>query len=115
MRYTMEKLQARRAERRRTHEACARSMKSALLEKGPPVFQKFGIRKVVLFGSVQRGRSTPSSDIDILVMPLNGERYWDFKHEIEEALDLPVDVHTPSDDPVFVEKLMQRGETIYES
>jgi predicted nucleotidyltransferase len=33
-----------------------------------PVFQKFGIRKAILFGSFAKGRQTRKSDIDLILI-----------------------------------------------
>ena len=63
---------------------------------------------------IERGRSGEMSDIDILVMPLNNSLYWEFRHDLEDAIDLPIDLYTDLDDPIFVEKIIARGETIYE-
>lgn len=38
-------------------------LKSLLL----PVFQSYGIKKAVLFGSYSKGLATPRSDVDLLV------------------------------------------------
>lgn len=85
-----------------------------LLQRGTKVFQKYGVRKAIVFGSVASGFSRETSDIDILVMPLENSRYWDFRHELEEAVELPIDLYTDSDDPDFVEKIKSRGEILYE-
>jgi predicted nucleotidyltransferase len=85
-----------------------------LLERGIAVFKKFGIRKVIVFGSVAEGVCGEMSDIDILVMPLKNSQYWDFRYELEEAVDLRIDLYTDLDDPVLVEKITSRGETLYE-
>ena len=85
-----------------------------LSEKARPVFKKFRISKVVLFGSAAENRSRPDSDIDLFVHPLQGDNYWDFIRELEETLELPVDVYTDTDDEVFVKKILERGEVIYE-
>ncbi len=69
----------------------------------------------MLFGSVAEGKSSARSDIDLMVMLLKGEHYWDFKHALEEALGYPVDLHTQDDDPVFVEKILSHGEVVYEA
>ena len=96
-------------ERRRRAE----EMKSSLIRRGHPVFKKFKIGKVILFGSVLDGRSTTSSDLDVLVMPLKKDDYWIFKHEIEEAVGHPVDLYTQDDDPLFVSKIIARGVVVY--
>ena len=85
-----------------------------LREKARPVFKKFRISKVVLFGSAAENRSRPDSDIDLFVHPLLGDNYWDFKRELEDTVGLPVDVYTDTDDEVFVKKILERGEVIYE-
>lgn len=88
-------------------------VKRYLLDKGGPVFKSYGVSTVILFGSVLQGRSRPQSDIDILALSVSAADYWDFKHDLEEALDLPVDLYTQADDPVFVKKIRERGETVY--
>ena len=67
-----------------------------------------------MFGSVADGVCSEMSDIDILVMPLKNTQYWDFRYELEEAVDLPIDLYTDLDDPIMVEKIISRGETLYE-
>ena len=89
-------------------------MKASLTVKGEPVFQKFGIAKVILFGSVADERSRPTSDLDVLVMHLLKEDYWTFRHEIEEAVGHPVDLYTLDDDPALVKKIIERGVVVYE-
>ncbi len=68
---------------------------------------------MVLFGSAAENRSRTDSDIDLFVRPLKGDNYWDFIRELEDALDLPVDVYTDTDDEIFVKKILERGEVIY--
>jgi predicted nucleotidyltransferase len=87
----------------------------AALSRAKPLFERFGVRKAVLFGSVATGRSRAGSDIDLLVLPLAAAQYWDFKRELEEILDFPVDLHSQDDDPGFVEKVLRRGEVVYEA
>ena len=92
----------------------SQNYKDALLNKGRPVFEKFGIKKVILFGSVFEGKCRKGSDIDILVIPLPSENFWTFRHELEEAVDIPIDIYNENDDPIFVKKIIERGEVIYE-
>lgn len=94
-------------ERQREAEA-----RRARLTEAGPVFERFGIRKVVLFGSMAGGRSAVGSDIDL---PLAGAENWDFKRALEEALTYPVDLYTQDDDPIFVNKILTRGQVVYES
>ena len=41
-------------------------------------------------------------------------QYWDFRYELEEAVGLPIYLYTDLDDPIMVEKIISRGETLYE-
>ena len=109
-----EKLKKRRAVKRKRRKIRSELVKSLLLERGIDVFKKFDIRKVIVFGSVADGICGEMSDIDILVMPLKNKQYWDFRYELEEAVDLPIDLYTDSDDPILVKKIISRGETLYE-
>ena len=109
-----EKLKKRRAVKRERRKIRSELSKSLLLERGIAVFKKFDIRKVIVFGSVADGVCGEMSDIDILVIPLKNKQYWDFRYELEEAVDLPIDLYTDSDDPILVKKIISRGETLYE-
>jgi predicted nucleotidyltransferase len=109
-----EKFINRRAVERQKRKNRSERIKSLVLERGRTVFKKYGICKVVVFGSVANGVYGEKSDIDILVMPLKNSQFWDFRFELEEAVDLPIDLYTDLDDPIFVEKIISRGETIYD-
>ncbi len=109
-----EKLIKRRAVERERRKIRSERVKFLLLERGLAIFKKFDIRKVIVFGSVANGVCSGMSDIDILVMPLKNSQYWDFRFELEEAVDMPIDLYTDLDDPIFIEKIISRGETIYE-
>ncbi|MFO7972059.1 MAG: nucleotidyltransferase domain-containing protein [Desulfobacterales bacterium] len=111
---TFTKLKKRWALEHEFRKIRSKEVKRLLLEKGMPVFEKFGIRKVILFGSVADNKYDEMSDLDIMVMPLSGDKYWDFHHEIEETLDMPVDLYTKYDHPVIVNKILSRGEIVYE-
>ena len=89
--------------------------RSALLEKGAAVFEKYSIKKVLLFGSVLEERCSNNSDIDILLIPLNNDDYWKIRFDLEEAIGFPIDIYSHSDDPQFIKKIMERGEVIYET
>lgn len=89
--------------------------RSALLNKGTTIFEKYSIKKAFLFGSVLEKKCTLSSDIDILLISLNDDDYWKIRFDLEEALGFPVDIYSHSDDPQFIKKIMERGEVIYET
>jgi predicted nucleotidyltransferase len=89
--------------------------KALVCSRAPAVFHRFGIRQAILFGSLQDGRSSARSDVDLLVMPLPPERYWAFRHALEQALERSVDIYTQDDDPRLLERVLKRGELIYEA
>lgn len=108
-----ERLRARRERERAARAQKAASLRARLLERGRPVIERYGVRRVVLFGSVRAGQSTDRSDIDLLVLPLRADCYWSFRHDLEEAVEARVDVYTQDDDPAFVDRMMERGETVF--
>ena len=109
-----DKLKLRWKKEREGRHTRAVRLRKHLLERGTPVFKRYHVRKVVLFGSVQNGRCSADADIDILVSPLSNSNYWEFKHDLEAVLGTPVDLYTNLDEPVFVQKIQSRGEVIYE-
>ena len=90
-------------------------MKSVLIEKGIPVLRKYGAHKVVLFGSVVSGNCTERSDMDVLALSIPNDLYWQCQHDLQEAVECFVDLYTQADDAAFVERLLSRGEVIYEA
>ena len=64
------------------------------------MFKKYSTCKVIVFGSVAEGANTENSDIDILVVSLKNNQYWDLRYELEEAVDLPIDLYTDTDAPI---------------
>jgi predicted nucleotidyltransferase len=60
--------------------------------------QRFGVRRVGLFGSAARGDDAPGSDVDILVEfdDITFERYMDLKFFFEDHLGCRVDL-VPAD------------------
>ena len=96
---------------RKTHSEMIRRR---ICEKGKGLFVRYGIERVVLFGSIEKGQGDAESDVDLYVEPLSPDRYWQFRHELEEAIGVPLDLHTTGDDPVFIRKIIERGRLIYE-
>jgi predicted nucleotidyltransferase len=89
--------------------------RALLLSRAPQLLEPFGVTRAVLFGSLAQARGTARSDVDLFVTPLPAGRYWELKHTLEQAFELPVELYTQDDDPDFVGKVIQRGETIYEA
>ena len=90
-------------------------LRRLLLERGVPVLRSYGVRQAWLFGSVADGKATPSSDIDILATPVTAEAFWSLRRELEDVLGCPLDLYTERDDAIFVRKVKERGEIVYEA
>lgn len=109
-----EKLKQRWTQEQEERKRRSSKIEDLLILRGRPVFEKYAIQKVVVFGSVADDRSRCDSDIDILVSPLKNREYWAFRHELEEAVDMPIDLYTDTDDSIFVKKVLSRGKVLYE-
>lgn len=58
-----------------------------------PIFEQFGVRKAVLFGSYAKGLATPRSDVDLFVdSGLRGLAFFGLLDGVASALDAPVDL-----------------------
>ena len=84
-----------------------------------PVFQRYGIKKAVLFGSYGKGTATDSSDVDIMVESgLRGLKFVRLIEDIRESLnDKDVDLldvsHIEKNSRVE-EEIQKTGVSIYE-
>ena len=60
-----------------------------------PIAQKYGLKRMYLFGSYAKGTATPESDIDLLIekgMPLSLLKMSGLRQDAIEALGLDVDI-----------------------
>lgn len=68
-----------------------------LKEHGAELRQRFGVRRLSVFGSVARGEISKGSDVDLLV-DFEGtpdfDRYMDLKFHLEDLLGRKVDLAT---------------------
>ena len=94
--------------------ARSKEARDRLIRDGQSIFKEFNIKKAILFGSVLENRMSGSSDVDILVTPLTADQFFSFQCRLENKLNLTVDLHTLDEDSKFVEKMIKRGEVIYE-
>lgn len=51
-------------------------------------------------------------DLVVLGIGIGPADYWNLRHELEQALGRPLDLHTQDDDPTLVTKAIARGECI---
>lgn len=64
-----------------------------IIEKLMPILQKYHIKKAILFGSYAKGKTTPGSDIDLLVdSGLKGLKFVGLIEDIRRATEKEVDV-----------------------
>lgn len=110
---SFEKLKQRWSNEKWEQEARAAEFKRQLQEKGTPIFKKYNLQTVYIFGSVAAGRIRQDSDVDLYVSSLPADKYWNFRHELEETVQLPIDLYTDSDDYTFIRKIVERGEKVY--
>ena len=61
-----------------------------------PVAQKYGVKKLALFGSCSRGEQKSTSDIDFLIDKgkIQGLEFFGFINDLEDDLGVHVDVLT---------------------
>ena len=83
-----------------------------------PVFDAYGVRSAVLFGSVAKGTATEKSDVDLLVdSRLQGLHFVGLMEAVSAALLLPVDLldvtHIEAGSPIDRE-IRSTGVKIYE-
>lgn len=66
-----------------------------LAEHKPVLAERFGVRRLALFGSLARGTARPDSDVDLLVSfdgPATSKRYFGLQFYLEDMLHRPVDL-----------------------
>ena len=61
-----------------------------------PIAQKYGVKKLALFGSYARGEQKDTSDIDFLIEKgkIQGWEFFGFVNNLEDDLGIHVDVLT---------------------
>lgn len=70
-----------------------------LAEHKPVLAERFGVRRLALFGSMARGTGHADSDVDVLVTfdgPATSQRYFGVQFYLEDMLHRPVDLVTES-------------------
>jgi predicted nucleotidyltransferase len=91
-----------------------RSEALAILRREKPrLIQRYGIKRIGLFGSVARDEARPDSDVDVIleVAVTDVGEYFRLVEEIESAFPVPVDVVRLRPDlrPFFLQRLERDG------
>ncbi|HNN14619.1 MAG TPA: nucleotidyltransferase family protein [Anaerolineales bacterium] len=85
-----------------------------LKQKNSELITKFGVKSLLLFGSVARNEATSASDVDLLVefdRPVGYFGLFALQDYLEKLLGCPVDLGTPDSlKPYIKERIM--GELI---
>ena len=86
-----------------------------------PACREFGVRRLDTFGSVARGMSTPSSDVDLLVEFADpdhapAKRFFGLLHQLEATLGCEVDLLTINSlrNPFFKTHVLREKVQVYE-
>jgi predicted nucleotidyltransferase len=86
-----------------------------LKQKNAELTQQFGVKSLLLFGSVARNEATSTSDVDLLVefsRPVGYFGLFALQDYLEKLLDCSVDLGTPNSlKPYVKERIM--GEIIH--
>ena len=73
------------------------SVLALLTEHKPLLAERFGVRRLALFGSFARDMQRSDSDVDVLVRfegPATSKRYFGVQFYLEDLLHRPVDLVT---------------------
>ena len=86
-----------------------------------PACERFGVRRLHVFGSVARGDEGPESDVDLLVELEHPElrpskRFLGLLHYLEDHLERPVDLLTASSltNPYLRRRVLRERVPVYE-
>jgi predicted nucleotidyltransferase len=112
--FDFSKLKERRAREREEARSTSARLAAEVRLTITPILQSHGVTRAYLFGSIAEGGAGARSDVDLLVLGVGAAAYWDLRHALELALGRPLDLFTQDDDPVFVAKVMTRGQVIYD-
>ncbi len=86
-----------------------------LKQKNAELAQQFGVKSLLLFGSVARNEATTTSDVDLLVefsRPVGSFGLFALQDYLEDLLGCPVDLGTPNSlKPAIRERVI--GEAIH--
>jgi predicted nucleotidyltransferase len=92
-----------------------------------PLFEKYGVLRAIVFGSLARGEDTRRSDLDLLIVQETDkpflDRYDRLLKEIVQAVpgrDVDLLIYTPDElvslaERRFVATALREGKAIYES
>jgi predicted nucleotidyltransferase len=98
----------------------------ALADRLRPLFQKHGILRAIVFGSLSRGDATRRSDLDLLIVQDTDQRFLDrYEYLLPEIVrgvpgrDVDLLIYTPNElraaaERPFIATVLREGKVIYE-
>lgn len=76
--------------------------------------QQYGVERVILFGSLAKGRFAPWSDVDVVVEGLDNADFYEAMAAVNRLTPRWVDLKPLEDlEPFFRERVMKEGEVIF--
>ncbi len=95
--------------------ALAAALRACLPELVTLLVSRYGVRRVVLFGSLARGRADKNSDIDLAVEGLAPEDYFPALTEAYRLVKVDVDiVRLEEAHPDLLRVIAEHGEVLHE-
>ena len=91
----------------------ARQARAGALRVAAMLRRDFGATRVLLFGSLARGRFLPDSDIDLAVAGLPAAAFFPALAQASKLSEFPIDLKPLEDlDPHFKARVLASGEEI---
>ena len=87
-------------------------MGTNILDKAINICKKFGVTKLVLFGSAVENLSK-ARDLDLAVDGIRGWRIIELAAELENELNINVDVVRIEKDSKFIQHILSYGKVLY--
>jgi uncharacterized protein len=91
-----------------------------LKQKVKPFCQKYSVKRLDVFGSVVRGQTDDSSDLDFIVEFADrdmqpAKRFFGLLHEFEDTFHCPIDLITLNSvkNPYFKHRILQERITLF--
>ena len=104
----------RREERRRRLQALAAEARASLPKIVEVLTRQYGVRRVILFGSLRKGRFVEASDIDLAVEGLRRADFYEALGAVNRLTWRWVDLKPLEDlEPFFRERVLREGEQLF--
>jgi predicted nucleotidyltransferase len=78
------------------------------------LIQRYGIKRVILFGSLSKGKFAEGSDVDIAVEGLPRADFYEALSAVNRVTSLWIDLKPLEDlDPFFRERVLEKGQVLF--